>query len=153
VDADRVLLIRVDFFSLRLVTRAIMSKFPLPMRTLLPKGEGLVCPETVKHSMPHSVQPFSGPAMISPDISIGREVPRASAVLFSLPSLSRRSSHHQPPVPTFGRKEGPISPEIQLLVPRSGKQLVWTPFNSIDRIVFSTPCHALTAFLALIHQR
>lgn len=81
-----------------------------------------VCPVTVKQTVLHPVHPLAGPAVVSPDITVvARDTPAVKCIR-SLPTLASRKKDQQAPanrVGTFGANEGPISPDIQLLAPRS----------------------------------
>lgn len=81
-----------------------------------------VCPVTVKQTVLPPVHPLAGPAVVSPDITVvARDIPAVKCIR-SLPTLASRKRDQQAPANragTFGAKEGPISPEIQLLAPRS----------------------------------
>lgn len=72
----------------------------MPPRIILPKGEEMECPSTVKQSLVSMVHPLAGPALVSPDVTTAREhhIMEASPVT-----------------------EGLISSDIKILVPRNSK--------------------------------
>lgn len=79
-----------------------------------------VCPPTVKQTVVE--HPLAGPALVSPDITASTKDSPALKSIRSLPTHANRTKDQQVSVPvsgTFGANEGPLSPEIKLLVPRS----------------------------------
>lgn len=100
------------------------DRSPIPMRTLLPRGEEMVCPPTVKTTAT-SVHPWAGPALVSPDTTAGQAY-RAGA--HTLPPAPAVQSSDQPMLPQTDAPSSsaraaqiPLSPEMMLLAPRVGK--------------------------------
>lgn len=118
-----------------------MSQSPiLSVATLMPRSSEMpvlalpVCPPTVKQTVVE--HPLAGPALVSPDITASTKDSPALKSIRSLPTHANRTKDQQVSVPvsgTFGANEGPLSPEIKLLVPRSGKW-TWIAFviHSLD---------------------
>lgn len=95
-----------------------MSKSAIPTRTILPKGEEMMCPDTVQQSLVSLVHPLAGPALVSPDSSRGNSkhnfaLPESP----TLPTISIRPQDNA--ATTLAVTEGLISSDIQILAPRS----------------------------------
>lgn len=89
---------------------------------ILPKGEEMKCPPTVKQSLMSIVHPLAGPALVSPDIAAAKErqvetSPAVSRTPFH-DAQQQRSKVAAPPLALTG---GLISSDIQILAPRSSK--------------------------------
>lgn len=95
-----------------------MSESPIPSRTLLPRGEKMQCPATVKQTFVSVA-----PAMVSPDVS-------RMASTANVDGSSPESPQPSLPVMKDGLAvpDGSVSPDVKMLAPRNGK------FRSLDHL-------------------
>ena len=95
---------------------------PIPSRIILPKGEEMECPSTVKQSLVSMVHPLAGPALVSPDITTAREhCMEASPVTIRAPSDDSQQQQVKTVAPSLALTEGLISSDIKILAPRNSK--------------------------------